>query len=69
MGSSLIDVIDCRRINITEPTAPIASQSTTRAHFKSWHSAPAQPFPEMPPVAGNQTLRNHVCYFSALLPI
>ncbi|CAF3579036.1 unnamed protein product [Rotaria sp. Silwood1] len=47
------DPIKDSQLHITEPTASIASQTTTRAHFKSWQSAPSQPYAEMPAVAGH----------------
>ncbi|CAF3541128.1 unnamed protein product [Rotaria sp. Silwood1] len=40
-------------INLSEPTAPLSSQTTTRSHFKPWHSARSQPYAELPPVAGH----------------
>ncbi|CAF3519050.1 unnamed protein product [Rotaria sordida] len=49
----LHDPIKDSQLYITEPTASIASQTTTRAHFKSWHSAPSQPYTEIPSVAGH----------------
>jgi len=40
------------RVNITDASAAIASQTTTREDFKSWNSTPSHPFTEMPPVVG-----------------
>ena len=56
-GKALIDrYVFSSSINITDPTAAIASQTTTRSHFKSWQSAPAQPYTELPAVAGKHLL-------------
>jgi hypothetical protein len=41
----------------------MSSQTTARAHFKSWELAPTRPFSEMPAVVGNKPYydqSNHV---------
>lgn len=50
---TLKDPIKDSQVNITDANAPISSQTTTKAHFKSWNSAPSQPYTEMPPVVGH----------------
>ncbi len=51
------------RINITEPSAAMSSQTTARAHFKSWELAPTRPFSEMPAVVGNKpTMINQIMF-------
>ncbi|CAF1360382.1 unnamed protein product [Rotaria magnacalcarata] len=41
------------QLNLTEPSAAIASQTTTRAHFKSWNTAPSHAYTEIPTSAGH----------------
>jgi len=41
----------------------MSSQTTARAHFKSWELAPTRPFSEMPAVVGNKpTMINQIMF-------
>lgn len=37
-----------------ESTAPLSSETTTRAHFPTWQPCPSHPYAEMPAIVGKQ---------------
>jgi len=58
---------------LTEPLAPLSSQTTARTHFQAWQGTPSHPYSEMPAVVGNihfhtlekqRQTKRHLFFFS-----
>lgn len=51
-------------LHLTEPLAPLSSQTTARTHFQAWQATPSHPYAEMPAVVGKIQLMYSDIYTS-----